>query len=232
MKHFLLVFLSINIFILRGHAQVTLTLTPAIVNSSVNIDSFEVKGKAVLKNTSSQTKRFIWQRNILNMTNGWQALVCDVNQCWTSAVNVSPDTIVLASNATSNMDVYIRPNHTSGAATIELKISEAGNSTNTVTGRYLFSTSTATHESSKNTSIIRIYPNPTTDFFMLLDDSDAVEKVVIYNIIGRQVKSYKAMENLKYSVNDLPEGIYIIRLQNANGNTLKTIRLNKSRVKA
>ena len=67
---------------------------------------------------------------------------------------------------------------------------------------------------------------------MLLDDSDVVEKVVIYNIIGRQVKSYKAMENLKYSVNDLPEGIYIIRLQNANGNTLKTIRLNKSRVKA
>jgi Secretion system C-terminal sorting domain len=233
MKHLLLVFILTNAFILRGYAQqVTLTLTPGIVSSSVNPDSFEVKGKSVLKNTASQTKRFVWQRNIINMTNGWQSLVCDVNQCWTSSVSVSPDTLILAPNGTSNLDVYIRPNHISGAATIELKVTEVGNSANTLTGRYLFSPTTSVRDYSKTSMGIRVFPNPTTDYFMVSDNSDIVEKVVIYNIIGRQMKSYKALDNFKYTVQDLPEGIYIIRLLNGSGNTIKTIRLNKSKSKA
>jgi hypothetical protein len=203
-----------------------------IVTTSVNADSFEVKGKAILRNTASQTKRLVWQRNIVNMTNGWQALVCDINQCWTSAVSISPDTIVLAPNGTSNLDVYIRPNHISGAATIELKVTEVGNTTNTLTGRYLFSPTTGLRDYSKGSTGISIYPNPTTDYFMLSDHNDLIDKVVIYNIIGRQVKSYKAVDNFKYMIYDLPEGIYIIRLLNGQGNTVKTIRLNKSKAKA
>jgi hypothetical protein len=232
MKHFLLFLLFTNTFLLRGYAQVTVTITPGIINSSVNPDSFEVKGKATLKNTSNQTKRFVWQRNIVSLPNGWQSLVCDVNQCWISTVNASPDTIVLAANGTSNLDAYIRPNRISGSATIEIKVTEVGNASNTVTGRYLFTTTTATREFLKNTSSVKIYPNPTTEYFMLSDNTDIVERVVIYNIIGRQVKSYKALDNFKYTVTDLPEGLYIVRLLNNSGNTIKTIRLNKSKVKA
>jgi hypothetical protein len=232
MKQLLLVLFLSNIIILRGQAQVTLTLTPPIVNSSVNPDSFEVKGKSVLKNTATQTKRFVWQRNIINMTNGWQALICDVNQCWTSTVSISPDTIILAPNGTSNLDVYIRPNHISGAATIEVKVTEVGNANNTITGRYLFSPTTNLRDYSKTSTGIRVFPNPTVDYFMLSDNGDVVERIVIYNIIGRQMKSYKALDNFKYTVNDLPEGIYIVRLLNKGGNTVKTIRLNKSKSKA
>lgn len=232
MKHLLLVFLLVNALILRGDAQVTLTITPGIVNSSVHPDSFEIKGKATLKNTSSQTKRVLWQRNIISLPSGWQSLICDINQCWTSGVSVSPDTIVLAPNGTSNLDAYIRPNHASGSATIEIKVTEVNNTANTVTGRYLFSTSTSTREMPKITSAVKIYPNPTTDYFMLTDNSDVVDRVVVYNIIGRQVRSYKAVDNYKYAVNDLPEGIYIVRLLNSSSNTIKTIRLNKSKVKA
>ncbi len=232
MKHLLLVILFANTFILRGQSQVTLTITPGIVNSSVHPDSFEIKGKATLKNTSSQTKRIVWQRNIISLPNGWQSLVCDINQCWTSGVNASPDTIVLSANGTSNLDAYIRPNQISGSATIELKATEVGNTANTVTGRYLFTTTTSSREVSKSSSSLKIYPNPTTDYFMLSDDSDVIERVVIYNIIGRQVRNYNVVDNFKYSVNDLPEGLYIIRLLNSSGNTVKTIRLNKSKVKA
>lgn len=232
MKHLLLIILFANAFILRGQSQVTLTITPGIVNSSVHPDSFETRGKATLKNTSSQTKRIVWQRNIISMPNGWQSLVCDINQCWTSGVNASPDTIVLAANGSSNLDAYIRPNQISGSATIELKATEVGNAANTVTGRYLFTTTTSSREVSKSSSTIKIYPNPTTDYFMLNDDSDVIDRIVIYNIIGRQVRNYNVANNYKYWVNDLPEGFYIIRLLNDSGNTVKTIRLNKSKVKA
>ncbi len=232
MKQLLLILALANIAILRGGAQTNLTLTPAIVSSSVNPDSFEVRGKSVLRNTSNQTKRFVWQRNILNMTNGWQSLICDVNQCWTSFVSVSPDTIVLAPNGTSNLDVYIRPNGISGAATIEVKVTEVGNTSNTITGRYLFSPTTSLRDYSKGSTGIRVFPNPTVDYFMLSDNNDVIEKIVVYNIIGRQVKTYRALDNFKYTVNDLPEGIYIVRLLNKGGNTVKTIRLNKSKSKA
>ena len=232
MKHFLLIILFTNAFILRGQSQVTLTITPGIVNSTVHPDSFEIRGKATLKNTSSQTKRIVWQRNIISLPNGWQSLVCDINQCWTSGVSASPDTIILVANGTSNLDAYIRPNQISGSATIELKAAEVGNATNTVTGRYLFTTTTNTREVSKSNNSFKIYPNPTTDYFMLNDDDDVVNRVVIYNIIGRQVRSFNVVDNSKYYVNDLPEGIYIVRLLNNSGNTVKTIRLNKSKVKA
>lgn len=229
MKHLLLIFVWANLFILRGAAQVTLTVSSPIVNTSVNSDSFEVKGKSVLKNTAKRTKRFVRQRNILNSTNGWQSYICDSNHY----PNMSTDTIVLAPRGTSNLDVCVRPNHISGAATIEVKVTEVGNSTNTVTVRYLFSPASVPRDYSKtNTGGITVYPNPTTDYFMVSDNNDIVEKVVVYNIIGRQVKAYKALENFKYTVNDLPEGIYIIRLLNGQGNTVKTIRLNKSKAKA
>ena len=232
MKHFLLFILFANAFLLRGQTQVTLTIMPGIVNSSVHPDSFETRGKATLRNTSSQTKRVVWQRNIISLPNGWQSLVCDINQCWTSGVSASPDTIVLAANGTSNLDAYIRPNQISGSATIELKATEVGNAANTVTGRYLFTTTTNTREVSKNSNLLKIYPNPTTDYFMLNDDGDVISRIVIYNIIGRQVRSFNAVDNFKYSVNDLPEGIYIVRLLNNGGNTVRTIRLSKSKVKA
>lgn len=232
MKHLLLILALINLFILRGAAQVTLTVSSPIVNASVNSDSFEVKGKSVLKNTTNRTKRFVWQRNVLNITNGWQPYVCDINHCWTNNPNTSPDTIVLGPRGTSNLDVCVRPNRIAGAATIEVKVTEVGNSANTLTVRYLFSPLVVPRDYSKTNTGISVYPNPITDYFMVSDNNDIVEKVVVYNIIGRQVKSYKAIDNFKYTMNDLPEGIYIIRLLNAQGGTVKTIRLNKSKSKA
>jgi Secretion system C-terminal sorting domain len=230
MKYFLL-FTLFFAALLRGGTQVTLTLSPDIVNAPVHPDTFEIRAKATLKNTSTVTKKFSWTRTIKNMTTGWACLVCDKNTCWASTVNTPLDQIELAAGATSNIDVYIRPDKKVGAAAVEVKIFEVGNEANTLTGKYNFSTTTRTKDLKDNANTLRIYPNPTIDYFQLTDN-DAVEKVVIYNIIGRQMRSYKAVEGLKYSVNDLPDGLYIIRLLNSYGGTVKTVRLSKSRPKA
>jgi Secretion system C-terminal sorting domain len=216
---------------LVGYAQVTISITPQVQTATVIPDSFEIKAKATIKNTSSVTKKFSWTRNVLSISPGWVTVVCDNKSCWTPGVNTSPEQIELAPNGTSNLDVYIRPDKKTGAATIEVKVVEVGNETNTVTGRYLFSTTTKAKETNSNSTNIKIYPNPTTDYFQLTDD-DLIDKVVIYNIIGRQMRTYKVTENGKYNVNDLPEGLYIIRLLAANGSTIKTIRLSRSRLKA
>ena len=233
MKKSILVLLLISAQILRGLSQnVTITLTPQIVNAGVSIDSFEVRAKALFKNTSTTTKKFVWKRTIVAMTSGWQSLVCDAQGCWNSNVNDAPEQITVAPNSTSNIDAYIRPNRIAGSATIEIKVFEFGNEANAITGRYLFSTATSTKDG-KNSTGVKIYPNPATDYFSIQDDYDIVDRVVVYNMIGRAVKNYTtANSNNKFTLNDLPEGLYIIRLLNARGATVKTIRLNKAKAKA
>jgi Secretion system C-terminal sorting domain len=231
MKKFILVFLIISAYAMQ--AQVTVTLTPQVVNAGVPTDSFEVIAKATFKNTSSTSKKFVWRRTIVAMTNGWQSLVCDAGGCWTSGVSEAPDQITVAANSTSIMNVYIRPNRLVGAATIEIKIYEFGNEANAVTGRYLFSTTTPTKDVAKSNASVKIYPNPASDFFSIQDDYDVVDRVVVYNMIGRVMKNYTVnANNNRYTMNDLPEGLYIIRLLNSKGSTVKTIRLNKARAKA
>jgi hypothetical protein len=231
MKKYVLGILLFTV-ILKGEAQITVTITPNAIATAVNPDSFEVKGKATMKNTSTQTKKFTWVRNILSLSTGWQALICDNKSCWGAAVGAAPEQIELAPNGTSNLDVYIRPNNKGGSASVEVRVSEVGNDANAVVGKYTFSSTTPTKDIKNNGSNVRIYPNPATDYFMLMDNNDAVDRVVIYNIIGRQVRSFRAIEGMKYTVNDLPEGIYIIRLLNGGGNTIKTVRLNKTRIRA
>lgn len=235
MKRLILISLLFFLQILRGVTQnITITLTPQIVNAGVPIDSFEVRAKAIFKNTAASTKKFVWRRTIIAMTNGWQSLVCDSKGCWASTVNDAPEQIELAPNATSNIDAYIRPNHISGAATIEIKVYEVGNETNAITGRYLFSTTTSTKDAGKSGIGVKVFPNPVTDYFSIQDDNEVVERIVVYNMIGRAVKNYSTNvnNNNKYNLNDLPEGLYIVRLLNSRGATVKTVRLNKAKAKA
>ena len=237
MKRLVLIYALFFVQILRGISQnVTINLSPQIVNVSTSMDTFEARGKAFFKNTSNSTKKFGWKRTIVAMTNGWQALVCDGKGCWNAPNSESSEQIDVAANSVNMLDVGIRPNHTAGSATIELKVYEIGNEANAVTGRYLFTTATttATKESAKSTTGVKVFPNPATDFFSIQDDYDVVERVVVYNMIGRVMRNYATNTNTanRYSMTDLPEGLYVIRLLNAKGGTVKTIRLNKSKAKA
>jgi hypothetical protein len=235
MKRLILIYALFFAQILRGVSQnITINLSPQIVNAGISIDTLEAKGKAIFRNTSNSTKKFAWKRTIIAMTSGWQSNVCDGRGCLGAQFNESIEQIDVAPNSTSILDVNVRPNRTPGSATIEVKVYEVGNEANAVTGRYLFTTTTATKESGKNNSGVRIFPNPATDFFSIQDDYDIVERVVVYNMIGRVMKNYSTNSNNgnRYTLNDLPEGLYVIRLLNAKGGTVKTIRLNKSKAKA
>ncbi len=231
MKYYLLTVFFL-LMILRGESQVTLSLSSRDFRAVVNPDSFEVKGRMTIKNTSTQTKKFTWQRYVSNLTTGWYCLVCEKNQCWAAATPSPLDYIELAPGASSNLDIFVRPDKKAGSALVDIKVFEIGNEANVVTGKYTFATTTKAKDLKViEGADINIYPNPAVDFFMIPENS-GVEKIVIYNIIGRQMRSFKAVDGNKYYINDLPEGIYIIRLLNTNGATVKTARLSKNRIKA
>ena len=53
-----------------------------------------------------------------------------------------------------------------------------------------------------------------------------VAKVGIFNIVGKEVRSYRHNPGNTYEIDDLSRGIYIVRMLDAE-ETIKSIRLSK-----
>jgi len=73
---------------------------------------------------------------------------------------------------------------------------------------------------------LRVFPNPTTDSFAVVDNV-IVDEIVLYNIIGRKVKTFTHKSKKKYSLGDLPDGMYFVSLISGTEGVLKTLRISK-----
>lgn len=73
---------------------------------------------------------------------------------------------------------------------------------------------------------ISIFPNPTTEYFQL-NTYDNVELVRIYNLVGKEVKSFQVTPQKKFSVRELKLGLYLIQMVNEHGYVLRTVRMKK-----
>jgi hypothetical protein len=57
----------------------------------------------------------------------------------------------------------------------------------------------------------KVYPNPTSDYFRINSEIE-VETVVLYDILGKVIKSYKKSE--VYDVSNLNKGLYFVKVNN------------------
>ncbi len=75
---------------------------------------------------------------------------------------------------------------------------------------------------------IRLFPNPAVDFFSVANEKNTViNRIVVMNMTGRQVKQYDGDDAGSYYVGDLPDGLYLISLVNNQEGVIKTLRLFK-----
>jgi hypothetical protein len=66
-------------------------------------------------------------------------------------------------------------------------------------------------------SIFNIYPNPVS-YELAVNSTDIIERVIIYNTLGQVVKEVIISDTqFSIDVSDLPEGIYTLQAQKANG---------------
>lgn len=61
------------------------------------------------------------------------------------------------------------------------------------------------------TSNYTIYPNPAENYF-IVDTKTIIEKVTIYDALGKSIKSFDASE--RYDISDLERGLYFVRVNN------------------
>ena len=74
--------------------------------------------------------------------------------------------------------------------------------------------------------IISIYPNPATEY-ITVNNEDAVKNIVLFNMVGRKMRTFTAEKGERYEIGDLPNGLYVVQLFGKNNKVLTTQRLTK-----
>lgn len=74
---------------------------------------------------------------------------------------------------------------------------------------------------------LAVYPNPATESISVVDQNDAVGHLAIFNLMGRKVREFEFNKNERYSVADLPKGLYLVQVQDKAGKTLVTHKMEK-----
>jgi hypothetical protein len=75
-------------------------------------------------------------------------------------------------------------------------------------------------------SSLKLYPNPTTQFFQINNDQD-VTSLSVYSLIGKELLTTAHTVGNRYDVSDYRNGIYLVRLLDKDGEVLKVLRLSK-----
>ncbi len=229
MNRYALLVISCLVFCGVLDAQNTFTLEPNDVVRQIEVipgefQDFELHNQFI--NRSDETKTYVWERTEVYLPKDWQTAVCDINLCYLP--HVSTMSFEIGSQDTFDMIVHAYNNGNLGdSVLVSLNVYEEGNPANSVTATYRFiSMTTATDDIAGTDDRLLLYPNPTSQGFQLSSARD-IHEVIVYNIVGKQVKQFNASRGRMYDIGDLQKGMYFVRLLNEKGTVEKTLRLNK-----
>lgn len=223
----------------QAQATLSLTLDEMTIRDYVNLDDpdFELVSYGTLKNEGSEAVSIKWERVVIGLPEGWSVLVCDVNSCYEPIVysNIADDIgmdapVSLEPGETTNLDVHIRPNGISGAGEVRIDVSLADDPEDIlISETYLFDALVSgSREFSK--ARLNVFPNPATDY-LEVQGAPAAGRLVISNILGRQMRSYNLAPGSRYYLGSLPSGLYLASVVNQKGAILKTFRISKRAVR-
>lgn len=190
----------------------------------------EVAPSIAIRNLSNQSLELRWEIKKTNLSEGWQAVVCD-QQCYTSLVQ-SKTFKLQANEVLHDFKVSFRPNGKEGMGHLELLLYVDGEKQDNPQSITFSAAAKSNHTGvtgvARETGAPKIYPNPVTEFMSLKDDYEAVKTVEVYNVVGRQLQRFSVSHaGQKYDVSRLPRGIYMVRMLDESGNIIRTQRVSK-----
>lgn len=72
---------------------------------------------------------------------------------------------------------------------------------------------------------MRVFPNPAVNVFNI-SSAVRINKVEIYSLIGKKLKTLKNLNGNSFDISDLRNGIYIVRIFDLNKKVIKVQRLS------
>jgi len=224
----------------KGNSQtITTAVDTLFINASLitNVSVYEYHND--ITNTTPQNIDINWYVSYNDFPSDWKANmgICDASICYnnpvTGARHQSINQAYLA-NSTQRFDMQLS-NFTSVTSsgthylTVHLKdTTNTSGSAKDITfavTRYPASVSTTT----KADDNVTLYPNPARNELNVLFNPDAdVRIITVYNLIGKAVTVYKLTSNssAKLDIENLPSGVYFMRLIDGAGQVVATRKFN------
>ena len=203
-------------------SQLSFNPNPVVVED-VASDDFEGVGDGFLIHEGSAEITVVWERNVIEITDGWDNAVCDKNQCYLPTVGTKQ--FIIGPNESANMDIHAYPNSLEGSAIIELIAKQVDDTSNVASCVYYFNaTPNGTIEINKE--YYAIFPNPAKEAFTIKGDNN-IDQVIIFNAAGKNIKTVQYEYNKWYDLGDVSNGTYFVRLTDKKGKLLATKVLHK-----
>ncbi|MGH1434330.1 MAG: T9SS type A sorting domain-containing protein [Lewinella sp.] len=213
----------------------TLSPNPVAVEAGLETLSFPggLIAESFITNNTADTLYMKWDRIVNDKPDCWVTSVFGV---WIQAIpTVNSLEFNLLPNRTEHIDVltFVDPQGdglTAGEAEVVLKITNLNDAADTLLVTYHFTVTgdvnCITSTSEIDDEVFKIYPNPSADFFQLTE-TQAIQQLQVYDVLGQQVRQFKVTPNQYYDMNGLPAGVYWVQLMGKRGEVIKTVKFLK-----
>jgi len=221
-------------------------LTPVLRAQFTNPDTVKswagsaIQFNANITNTSSSVLTIKWQVVASDFPSDWinGLNLCDNASCRSNG----PPTFALwngfsggvnTTDTFSTICPFDMPNTFStnsvGTHFITINLKDAASSFNKNTTFIISHPATGVTTVTRGDNDVILYPNPAVnDLNVVFNETAGIRTISIYDIIGKAVNSYKVAGNSAHlSVDNLPSGVYFIRLLNGQGSIVATRKFNK-----
>lgn len=215
------------LFILGVNAQFTYSPSPAAINVPANVGDHKLE--ITFNNAHDSTYEVYWKiEKPSSFNSNWSTYICDLTTCYFFNVDqINPDKPNIVSQGNFMFEFHLLPENYTGAATVKLNLYEDKQMTKQLLSVNIpINVSSPTSTRDVSASSIKVFPNPTTDYFQVTNGS-GVKKIVLFNVLGKEVKSFQNTNNAIHDIGDLKKGLYIVRMFDDKNKLIKVVRLNK-----
>lgn len=220
--------LLICIFVLASttlFGQLSFDKSEVIVNEP-DSSKEEAVGIAHLKNKSGNQVMINWEAKVNKIQQGWDDYYC-LGACFNLGVRKGTIELYFPVDNQEELTAHMIPHNLCGMSEIEFTVAEVGNPTNSASTKFIFNVcASSTNDLNPEFSELEAYPNPTVEGFQLTNILSA-KRIDIYNILGMKVKTFNNELNKYFDIEELNQGLYLVRVVGENNKIMKTIKLNK-----
>lgn len=231
----LFLFISFQVFA----QDVSVSPNPFTYNFAADLSSpySEVVAHTEMTNNTTETLNVKWL--IVpgeDCPDTWNYLVCDKNNCYTTAVasnqgGLVNNPVVLAPGESALLDLHLRPNHVSNCCLPKVEVMNYDDpSIKYTTAEFDVCIENATAVTERQKANLRVFPNPTANYISL-SEQKFVKQLWVSNILGKRVKTFPVTANNTYDVSILPDGIYLVSMVGEDNKVLKTVRISKRSIR-
>ena len=235
MKQLLPFFLFIFISFQALAQDVTVNPNPFAGNfqTDLSTNASEAVAHSTMTNNTSDTLNIKWV--IIpsdNCPTVWKYLVCDTNNCYTTAVISNEGgpvnkPVVLAPGDYSRLDLHIKPNQKEGCCVPKIEVRNYDDpSILYTTAEYDVCVANATATTERQKANLKVFPNPTSNYISL-SENNFVDQLWVSNILGKRVRTFRTSVSNNYDVSTLPDGIYLVSMVDEDNRVMKTVRISK-----